>query len=835
MRTNPLCWSLLLAFASLFAAAASAQTSLISEDFSTATGTTPPTGWTNNQISGAAGELWAFNNPGGQTLNAPITSPAAIFDSDFYGNNAPAEDCALESPTFDASAYTVITLSWDQYFQAGFGGAVSVEVFNGTTWTSVFSASASSTPNPDSQSLDITTEAGGSAVAQVRFHWTGNWSWWWIVDNVNVDGTNIGFSVTTGATTIPNGGSISALDGSALSALSLSFDATGTNSPGTITSVVTNSSLITGFTQSEWDASGSFPLQATPTSGSFNGLGTINVAITVTDNASGTLNYSFDIDVVNTLSLTTTFAGGNGCGGGNMFDITAANNVEITAFDVNTSSTAATTVDIYYIANGTYLGNQTTAGSWTLLESVSTTGAGTGNPTNVPLTTPLAIPAGSTYAIYVYYDAQYTNGSGTLNDANITLTYGDGLCGQFNSVNTGREFNGTVYYTLPAPSAPTITSTAPTAAFSGNAYSYTPTATGNPTPSFSISPDPATLGSGWLTWNGTTLSGTPGTGDIGIDIGPLTLTATNGVNPDATEVFTVTVSAPSPEIEVLDPNSTSVTSGATMTVYAATAGASSTGTFTINNTGSNPLNFSGTPIVDKGSSENNCTVTVTQPTTNPLPATTGTDTFALDIVPTAAGTFSFSVTILSDDADEGTFVINFTGEAKATAEQEIAVWDQNSASIANGGTYTENNTGTAQFNSPFTVRNEGGAALNLTGTTAVAVSGQNNCTVVINQPASTTMAAAGTWLATSQAFSFDITPTAAGAFSFTVTIDNNDTDEGTFTYTFSGNTATPSSGGGSGGGGGGCSTGGDSPYSWMVLLGLLSAFVVFTRMRSSKA
>ena len=391
-----------------------------------------------------------------------------------------------------------------------------------------------------------------------------------------------------------------------------------------------------------------------------------------------------------------------------------------------------------------------------------------------------------------------------------------------------------LYYILPN-TAPSITSTAPTAAISGNAYTYTPTAIGSPAPSFSISPDPATLGSGWLTWNGTTLSGTPGTGDIGIDIGPLTLTATNGVNPDATEVFTVTVSAPSPEIEVLDPNSTSVTSGATMTVYAATAGASSTGTFTINNTGSNPLNFTGTPIVDKGSSENNCTVTVTQPTTNPLPATTGTDTFALDIVPTAAGTFSFSVTILSDDADEGTFVINFTGEAKATAEQEIAVWDQNSASIANGGTYTENNTGTAQFNSPFTVRNEGGAALNLTGTTAVAVSGQNNCTVVINQPASTTMAAAGTWLATSEAFSFDITPTAAGAFSFTVTIDNNDTDEGTFTYTFSGNTATPSSTGGGGGGGGGCSTGGDSPYSWMVLLGLLSAFVVFTRMRSSKA
>mgnify|MGYP002713271648 CR=1 FL=1 len=41
--------------------------------------------------------------------------------------------------------------------------------------------------------------------------------------------------------------------------------------------------------------------------------------------------------------------------------------------------------------------------------------------------------------------------------------------------------------------------------------------------------------------------------------------------------------------------------------------------------------------------------------------------------------------------------------------------------------------------------------------------------------------------------------------------------------------------GGGGGGDGGCSTGGDGPYSWMVLLGLLSAFVVVTRLRSSRA
>ncbi|MCA8936454.1 MAG: choice-of-anchor D domain-containing protein [Planctomycetes bacterium] len=289
------------------------------------------------------------------------------------------------------------------------------------------------------------------------------------------------------------------------------------------------------------------------------------------------------------------------------------------------------------------------------------------------------------------------------------------------------------------------------------------------------------------------------------------------------------------EIEILSPTTSSISSGDTLTVYAAQVGVSSTGTFTINNLGVLDLTFSGTPIVDKGTSEVNCTVGITQPT-SPI-AGLGNDVFDLDIQPSAA-TFSFTLTILNNDADEGSFVINFVGEAKATvAEPEIAVWDPNNADVANNGTFSETNTGTMSFNRAFTVRNEGGAALNLNGTSIIAVSGESNCSVVVTDPANS-LAAATTWLATTDTFSFAITPTAAGAFSFTVTIANNDTDEAPFVFTYSGHTTVPStttSGGGGGGGGGGCVATSNGHYSWLVLLSLLSAFVVFTRVRGSKA
>lgn len=160
---------------------------LFSEDFSSATGTTPPTNWTNNDIAGG-GQVWRFDNPGGRTFNAPISDPAAIFDSDNYGDDGIPEVAALETPLFDASnTSNAIFLSFDQFFDGGANGEAHVEVWNGSAWVEVYSIFTDSPTDPEHILLNITADLNGASDAQVRFKWVGNWSWFWIVDNVLIE------------------------------------------------------------------------------------------------------------------------------------------------------------------------------------------------------------------------------------------------------------------------------------------------------------------------------------------------------------------------------------------------------------------------------------------------------------------------------------------------------------------------------------------------------------------------------------------------------------------------------------------------------------------------
>ena len=103
--------------------------------------------------------------------------------------------------------------------------------------------------------------------------------------------------------------------------------------------------------------------------------------------------------------------------------------------------------------------------------------------------------------------------------------------------------------------APTITSTAPTSATVGEAYAYSITATGTPTPTIDVTGLPA-----WLSLSAGAISGTPLAGDVG-PTGTITVTASNGVPPDATQSFTITVfdsgGGPAWTIEVVDSGETS--------------------------------------------------------------------------------------------------------------------------------------------------------------------------------------------------------------------------------------------------------------------------------------
>ena len=83
---------------------------------------------------------------------------------------------------------------------------------------------------------------------------------------------------------------------------------------------------------------------------------------------------------------------------------------------------------IYYKA-GTYLGSETTAGNWTLHQTVTVTAAGPNNPTFIAIN-PLPITP-QTYGFFINADMDYTDISAatTFSNADLSAQIGAGLCG----------------------------------------------------------------------------------------------------------------------------------------------------------------------------------------------------------------------------------------------------------------------------------------------------------------------------------------------------------------------------------------------------------------------
>jgi len=158
--------------------------SLFYETFSTGS---LPQGWSN--IDNAAAGAWLFNNPASRSLNSTTGSTGfAIFDSDRLGNDSKPEDADLITPAIDCSSLTAVIFSFEHYFYSGFNGAgdVSVSVDNGLSWTVLESWGSTSTANATLEEYDISSYAAGKSQVKVKWHWTGNYSWWWAIDDVNI-------------------------------------------------------------------------------------------------------------------------------------------------------------------------------------------------------------------------------------------------------------------------------------------------------------------------------------------------------------------------------------------------------------------------------------------------------------------------------------------------------------------------------------------------------------------------------------------------------------------------------------------------------------------------
>ena len=149
-------------------------------------------------------------------------------------------------------------------------------------------------------------------------------------------------------------------------------------------------------------------------------------------------------------TLSTTFAGGNGCAGGNMFDLTATKaSLFIDSFTISPNAAIGvnTPVSIYYIPNDSYVGNETNMAAWTLLGSTLVASQGDGVPVTISVGS-LFVPVGATYAFYVNADVNYTNGAMVFTDDFLSLDLGVGLCAFFGAINNNRTFNGSIVYSF---------------------------------------------------------------------------------------------------------------------------------------------------------------------------------------------------------------------------------------------------------------------------------------------------------------------------------------------------------------------------------------------------
>jgi hypothetical protein len=166
----------------------------------------PPTGW--SLVNGGTGtQRWTTTNPGGRSIPSGMTTPIEIIDSDYDGSGHTQDD-SLITPAFDCTGATAVTLQYDTYYYAYISGSADVDVSkdNGSTWTNVThwtTTSVGSSTAANHQNVNITTAAGGMAQVKVRFHYIGNYAWYWMVDNVRLDVTGPGTCTMHACSAVP--------------------------------------------------------------------------------------------------------------------------------------------------------------------------------------------------------------------------------------------------------------------------------------------------------------------------------------------------------------------------------------------------------------------------------------------------------------------------------------------------------------------------------------------------------------------------------------------------------------------------------------------------------
>ena len=397
------------------------------------------------------------------------------------------------------------------------------------------------------------------------------------------------------------------------------------------------------------------------------------------------------------------------------------------------------------------------------------------------VTTPLAVSPSFT-------DASATGVVHLTQDADITVSFQAQVSGinfpiavSVTCTTTAADIDTA---TIVSPIAPQITSIASDTVAGGSAFSYAVTAAGTPTPVLSVSSG-STLPAGvTFTDNGNGTATLAGPASVAPGVYTFSLQADNGVTPNATQAFTLTVAAPGSAAITSSPGTT-VTAGTAMAPFTVTTagfpvpsltkrGALPSGvTFSDNHNGT--ATISGNPGATRGGAY---VVTITASNDQG----TASQTFTLVVNEEPAITSRASTTFTPGDS--GTFTITTDGFPAPSLTE--------SGTLPSGVTFTDNQDGTATI-SGVPKANQGGSYV----VTITASNDQGTVTqtfiLVVNEAPAITSRASATFTA-GDSGTFTVTTngspapslTESGALPSGVTF----TDNGNGTATISGIPAT---------------------------------------------
>ncbi len=177
-----------------------------SDDFGSGTSTSLPTGWTTQGANPSHVWIWSNAAPNGQystpisALNSTTNSNGFLsLPADLYNTPTPPTgfsnmDAWVSSPTFPIGVNVpsvIVEFEHCLRFCCSIAGDIVLEVSSdGVNWTAFDATSGRTTnsPSPNSElvRIDVSTALANQLSGKIRFRFTGNTHYFWMIDDVKV-------------------------------------------------------------------------------------------------------------------------------------------------------------------------------------------------------------------------------------------------------------------------------------------------------------------------------------------------------------------------------------------------------------------------------------------------------------------------------------------------------------------------------------------------------------------------------------------------------------------------------------------------------------------------